>query len=249
MKICVLSGRYPATSFLSSENHRIYCSYHGYYYINCNWPTQAQNPYLHKFNYIDHYLTLFDFVFWIDDDAFFLDVTKPLNCFIPEHNIFLSICHSPDNKKIKTVFSSGSFMISSSLIGKLFVRRVLETNLEVVKKWWTPEKGFFTNGDQDIMIYLYLTSSEFQNKIKFFNHHAFNSRLKDLIEGDRVFLIHITGTSNHKLKTYKKLQSFLNVDRTLLNIKLHNDFKVIDTKSIFYKLKVKAYTIKKFLKI
>ncbi|MES2376909.1 MAG: hypothetical protein V4553_10035 [Bacteroidota bacterium] len=248
MKICVLSGRYPASDYLSAENHRIYCSYHGYYYIHCNWPTPAKNPYLNKFYFLRHYIDLFDYIFWIDDDAFFLDLNKPLAEFIPSNGHVLSICKSPSNKIIKTFFSSGSFMIDCKQ-SKEFVNAVLDTDLAMVKNWWKPEYGFFTNGDQDIMVFLYLTKHEYQDRFEFFDYMAFNSRPTDVQSGLAVFLVHFTGSSKTKKIAYKKIQSILNVDGSLISDNFKNDYKVIDTHTLYYILKNLYYRVKRTLHI
>ena len=247
MKICVLSGRYPIQNhFLSSENHRVYCSHHDYTYINCNWPTTSKNRYLNKIHFLKYYITLFDLIFWIDDDAFFLDIDKSLDEFIPTGNNFLSICKSPSNKKITTVFSSGSFMISCSK-GEEFVNAILESNLEKVKKWWKPEYGYFTNGDQDIMVYLYLTDDRFKGKIKLFDHNKFNSRIHDLEKEARIFLLHFTGSLNNKKRLYKSAQSKLAVGKLLLPDGAFKDYSIIDTSIIRYKLANVYYKLKNSL--
>src|SRR5262245_41615734 len=75
-RIAVVSGHYPASSFEAFVNHRAYCSRHGYTYIFANWPTGERNRYLNKIRYIQAYHSLFDYIFWIDDDAFFLDLDR-----------------------------------------------------------------------------------------------------------------------------------------------------------------------------
>lgn len=246
MKICVLSGHYPATEYMSADNHRIYCSHHGYHYIHCNWPTPAKNVYLNKFYFIQHYIDLFDYIFWIDDDAFFLDIKKGLEEFIPANENIISICKSPSNKAIKTVLNSGSFMICCKT-GKSFVDAVLSIDLMQVKSWWKPEYGLFTHSDQDIMVYLYLTHPDFHKKIKLYSHLKFNSRIADMRSGEKVFIIHLVG-SKHKTSTYKKLQTILNTDRSLINEQDKNGYKIIDPGKFLYILKRNYYRIRNLLK-
>jgi hypothetical protein len=82
-RVCILSGRFPPTEFLSSWNHRAYANRHGYTYIHCNWPTLAKNRYMTKFCFIQEYVRHFDFIFWIDDDAFFINIERPLSLLAP----------------------------------------------------------------------------------------------------------------------------------------------------------------------
>lgn len=246
--ICVLSGHYPASDYLSAENHRIYCSYHGYHYIHCNWPTPAKITFLNKIYFLQHYIGLFDYIFWLDDDAFFLDMEKSLDDFIPANGNIISICRSPSNKILKTLFSSGSFMLDCKK-GENFIDAVINTDLLQVKSWWKPEFGFFTGGDQDIMVYLYLTDPEFQHKFQLFDHMEFNSRVEDMEAGNKIFLIHITGTNSIKKKIYRKLQDKLNTDRSLINENSKNGYKVIDPSKLIYKLKMCYFRIMNLVRL
>mgnify|MGYP006272800899 CR=1 FL=1 len=82
-RIGVVSGRYPITRFRSPENHIAYCKQNGYTYIHCNWPTGEAIPYTNKIEYISYYLGMFEYVFWLDDDAFFVDFKKKLELLLP----------------------------------------------------------------------------------------------------------------------------------------------------------------------
>src|SRR4051794_22377744 len=167
--ICVVSGRYPASSFDSYVNHRVYCDRHGYTYVYCNWPTRARNPYFNKLEYLRHYYRHFEFLFWIDDDAFFMDLDKSLEQYLPSSDQFLSICASPDYKKIHTYVSSGQFALRCSDVGRTFLDDVTRVDLDAVKRWWQPELGFFSNGDQDAMVYLLRTKPEYADG--YVRHH------------------------------------------------------------------------------
>ena len=72
-KFAIISGRYPNTSFDSVVNHRIYADRYDLTYIHCNWPTKHKNLYFNKLQYLLEYIDIFDAIFWIDDDAFFID--------------------------------------------------------------------------------------------------------------------------------------------------------------------------------
>ena len=214
-RICVLSGRYPVSVFESYPNHKAYCDRHGYTYISCSWPTGAINPYINKMRYIQAYYHLFDFIFWIDDDAFFIDQSQPLDRHMPQSQNFLSICSSPDFKEIFTFISSGQFMLRCDKTGREFIDSVENTDLSVVKSWWTEEMGYYSNGDQDAMVYLLHTDNKFEG---YDRHHykEFNSRVENLLQGESVFLLHITGTEQRKWETYLRTQKYLNCGPTLL---------------------------------
>ena len=211
-KICVLSGRYPPSVFESHINHAIYCDINNYTYIYCNWPTRAKNRYMNKIEYIKTYYNFFDYIFWIDDDAFFIDMDKKLEEFLPVEKNFLSICRSPDYKKIHTYISSGQFMLKCSEKGRKFIDRVNTVDLLEVKNWWSDSLGYFSNGDQDAMVYLLLEDFNFNDMYKIYHHSKFNSRAEEIFkEGDyrNIFILHFTGTPERKKEDYIKIQKFL----------------------------------------
>lgn len=212
-RIAVVSGHYPGSSFPSSDNHRLYCDRHGYTYVWCSWPTRATNPYFNKFEFIRHYLDLFDLIFWIDDDAFFVDFDQPLDAILPSAECFLSICASPDYKSISTVVSSGQFALRCNDVGRAFVDEVLATDLDLVEAWWPDDAGFFTRGDQDAMVYLLRTREAYRTGVEIHHYSLFNSRLDDILgktpADGRVFLLHFTGPPERKRRDWSRAQAAL----------------------------------------
>ena len=202
--VLVVSGRYPATTFESAANHRAYCGEHGYTYVHCNWPTGQPVPYLNKIEYVLHLFDRFEWVFWIDDDAFFLDPTRSLDHLAPPAGKFMSVCASPTYKQLFTPISSGQFLIRTSDVARRFLATVRDTDLDVVRSWWTDDLGFFTGGDQDAMVYAMSTMPEFGAGIEVFDYSAFNSRIDDIAAGRRVFLIHFTGEQWIKRRDWKR---------------------------------------------
>lgn len=232
-KICVLSGRYPETEFRANINHYIYCEIHGYTYINCNWPTKAPNRYMNKIEYIKHYYHFFDYIFWIDDDAFFIDMKKGLEEFLPHKEIFLSICGSPDYKAIHTYISSGQFMIKCSDIGKKFIDEICNIDLSMVKDWWDDSLGYFTNGDQDAMVYLLKTDPVYKHGYERYHYSKFNSRVDDIFKQDGiegVFIVHITGKPLNKYKDYIRLQKLLNRSPSLVDRSIESGYNLRKTR-------------------
>lgn len=250
-RICVLSGRYPASKFESYLNHCVYCDYHQYTYIYCNWPTKTKNKYMNKIEYIKKYYRLFDYIFWIDDDAFFMNIEKSLDEFLPEKDIFLSICSSPDYKKIHTFISSGQFMLKCSERGRKFIDAIQEVDLLKVKKWWDDSLGYFTNGDQDAIVYLLKENSEFKDHFEKFHHKKFNSRAEEILkEGgvSNVFILHFTGTPVRKEEDYLKIQKFLKSSPSLVNASLTQNYNLVKKKSNIY-VRLYRYLKNKYLTI
>ena len=196
LKIGILSGYYPGTRFNSQVNHRIYASHHGYYYIFDSSPRFDKRKYIRKLEAVLEYLPLFDWIFWIDDDAYVTDINKQLESFIdlaPESDLI--VCKSPSTKEIFTKISSGQFLIRNTPKAIDFINKVINTEFETVKKWWTKEMGLFTKGDQDLMVYLLETDPEFSEDFSaIIDHNYFNNRNYEFSEKiDEHFLVHFTG--------------------------------------------------------
>lgn len=233
-RIAVISGRYPESTFGSSINHKAYCCQHGYTYIYCNWPTDAGNPYMNKIRYIQEYYAGFDYIFWIDDDAFFMDHSVGLEGFIPKNDDFLSICCSPDFKNIKTFVSSGTFMLKCSELGRCFIDSIYSVDLSMVRAWWPPSLGYFSNGDQDAMIFLMMSDSRFSGFSRY-HYSRFNSRVENLLNNDPVFVLHFTGSMAVKTANLRRVQLFLRCGRSLLPGSLEQTLRIsyVDRRRLF----------------
>ena len=222
MKVCIISGRYPVSIFNSSINHKLYADKWGYTYINCNYPTKAKNPYLNKIYYILSYIDCYDYIVWIDDDAFFFDFNKDIMQFAPKGDHFISICKSPSFKELKTFLSSGQFILKRNDLSKKFLEDVLNTDLKNVKKWWRDDLGYFTKGDQDIMVYLLLEMGPFKKGYILHDYKEFNSRVENFFDEDThiPFILHFTATpgiKSAKENNYKKIQKKLNLHSSLVS--------------------------------
>lgn len=218
MKVCIVSGRYPATDFDSAINHKVYADRYGYTYAHCNWPTKEQNRYLNKMHYIRMYIDAYDYIVWIDDDAFFFDFEKDIMMYAPTGEAFLSICKSPSYKTLKTFFSSGQFILKSSKESKDFIDQVIQQDLNVVKSWWTEDLGYFSNGDQDAMIYLLKTNPIFKNATILHDYKSFNSRPENLFKDDvhHPMILHFTGKVEIKKHNYEEVQEKLHLHSSLV---------------------------------
>ncbi len=224
--VLVVSGRYPATSFESAANHRAYCGEHGYTYVHCNWPTGQPIPYLNKIEYVLYLFDRFDWVFWIDDDAFFLDPSRSLDHLTPPAGKFLSICASPTYKPLFTPISSGQFLIRTTDVARRFLTTVRDADLAVVRDWWTDDLGFFTGGDQDAMVHAMSTVPEFGDGIEVFDYAEFNSRIDDVAAGRPVFLLHFTGEQWIKRRDWKRAAKLTGRGPELLPSELAQRYRV-----------------------
>lgn len=210
MKIGIISYCDKIRTF-ASVNHQYYADRHGYTYIYDIAPTHHE-VFKNKVEKLIKFVDLFDYIFWIDDDAFFTNFSQPLEPFIKKgKKSDLIYCASPKNNGIWTYISSGNFFLKNTRKTKDFLRAVLDTPLEEVEAKWNKEKyGHYTIGDQDIMTHLLFTDKRFLGK-KFhvaLPYEEFNTRPfhfnKKLNEH---FLVHFTGKEKYQ-QSLKFAQKF-----------------------------------------
>jgi hypothetical protein len=207
MKIGILSGYHPNFRFESPINHKAYADTHGHYYIyNFTPERHRQRKFFFKIQTILRYIDLFDWIFWIDDDAYFTNFSIPLTNFLnlvgDEHML---ICSSPSTKKLFTKFSSGQFFLKSSLQAKDFLNAVMAVDMETVRAFWRDELGYYADGDQEAMVYLSETDPRFSSAfIKIVDHYKFNNRDFEYKNGlNEHFLVHFTGTQKQRKRPLK----------------------------------------------
>lgn len=204
-RIGILSGYYPGLRFNSPVNHRLYASRHGYRYIFDSTPRFDKRTYMRKLEAVLEYIELFDWLFWIDDDAYFTDSSIPLERFIDlAPHADLIVCKSPSTKDIFTRISSGQFLIRNTPLARRFIQEALATDLSEVQKWWKSHLGMFTKGDQDAMVYLLESQPDFAAPFcSILDHNNFNNRgfeyKKQLSEH---FLVHFTGKQKIRDKAF-----------------------------------------------
>ena len=247
--VCILSGRYPASPYDSPANHKIYADIFGYNYIHCNWPSPSENRYLNKVRYVLQYFDLFDYIIWIDDDAFFYDFEKDIMDYAPKGDKFISLCKSPDFKELKTYLSSGQFIVKTNDIARDLFEKMLVLSHDTVKEWWTPEMGYYTNGDQDLLIYLLLNDPTFKDGFDLHNYKSFNSRIENLFGTDPhdPLILHFTGKPEIKWEHYQKVQVKFSLHSSLAPITLARKYFLASNRP-FRKKKGLRTTLRKWLK-
>lgn len=216
MKLGILSGHYPGVRFNSQINHKCYADSHGYHYIFNGSPEPDRRRYFSKIETILRYLPLFDWIFWIDDDAYFTDFRIPLTRFLDASSAAeFVICKSPSTKTLFTKFSSGQFLLQNSPRAHEFLRAVLAVDLAAVKEAWRDELGYFTRGDQDAMVHLVETDPRFSGGFcRILDHDCFNNRDFEYRNSiDEHFLVHFTGRT--KQQSMQEFVERLGVNRYL----------------------------------
>ena len=187
---------------LAHVNHQLYATANDHVYIFDVAPTESWK-FMAKIEKIGKFLPLFDWLFWIDDDAFIMNRSVRLQSFIdeaPEATIIM--CTSPIRDGVWTWVSSGNFLIRNTPEAIGFLYEVRRTDLEKVRAWWDSEVyGHFTRGDQDAMVYLLNTHPIYSREgfLAKLPYTAFNSRPEHFTHPRDHFLVHFTGQNKREL--------------------------------------------------
>lgn len=197
MRIRIVSGT-DRLLLRSDENHRRYATRHGYEYRFDTAPyANLRTPHFRKLHSVQSALDGSDWVFWLDDDAFFTDMSVRLDTFLNDlrSDTFLVICASPVNPEGGWTFlSSGQFFLKNEARAHDFLRKVLATPVETAQAWWDSARyGMFTGGDQDSIVYT-LVNEDWLQFTKVYPYNAFNNRPYHYDQRlDEHFLVHFPG--------------------------------------------------------
>ena len=159
-------------------NHRIYADRLGVDYLFDATPGPLPTALDQKLAAVLRALPLREWVFWIDDDAFFTSLDVDIRSFADD-DADLVVCSSPVNPEGGWTFVSfGQFLIrrTPAMLGLL--AEVAATDLDEVKGWWDPERyGIFTNTDQDALVYqLARDDAPWAGRWRRLEWQSFNSR-------------------------------------------------------------------------
>jgi hypothetical protein len=183
----IISGSFPKR-FSSDINHRHYAEQHGYKYIFDDNKYDIQSVFDHKQKSILSLPIDNEWWMWIDDDAFFMQVEVAIGA-MPDDKLFV-FPKSPVNPEGGWTFiSSGNFFFKNTKEVHNFFIMVLNTDIDLVKDWWTDDLGMFTHGDQDKIVYN-LKETPMLNYTEIVGWELFNARPYHFKESNDYFLVH-----------------------------------------------------------
>ena len=154
-RICILSSCNHIRT-LAHINHSYYAEQHGYVYVFDISPVAEEYFCQSKIKRILNFLPHFDYVFWIDDDAFFTNFDQPISALLSgDSHADIIVCKSPVNRGRWTYINAGVMLIKNTDKSIRFLEKVVSADVKSISdNWDTSEFGIFTNGDQDVLIYL-----------------------------------------------------------------------------------------------
>ena len=221
--ICLVSGgQYRKDSLdriASRTNHNCYAKKHGYSYLCINkFYPNLQKPYFFKISAVKEVLPNYEWVVWLDNDTFFTDFSSSYfsELVVAAENNWLIIADSPKLANRKSpIVNSGIFLIKNTQKAFAFLDEILLTPLEQIKSCYNESKyGFWTNGDQDSIIYI--CDKNNWEGVKIINHNLMNSRIYEYTNSiEDHFILHLPGVKN-KLLTLNSFARKFNCDLSLI---------------------------------
>jgi hypothetical protein len=201
------------------------------YRLECGPFPGLRNPFYFKETAVKGALARYDWVIWMDDDAFFTDFdstvfTEQLQLAEDAGKMFI-VGDSPTNERGEwTTFNAGIFCIRNDPRSFALLDRVLDISLEDVKAWWKPEVyGKFTNGDQDSLVYAIETGG-LHDDIAIIDHRLINARPYEYERSaSDHFVCHFPGVADKQIAISEFGNKF-DVDDTLMSAALRSAYSV-----------------------
>jgi hypothetical protein len=220
----IVSGGFPAR-YSSHVNHATYARLHGLVY---HWDTKKRDglktPHFHKISAVLDVLDRHDWVLWLDDDAFFTDLSQDMRRFVDDvpDDIFFVACRSPINPQGGwTLLNSGVFFIRNSADGRRLLTETLSTTETEVNANWKPDiYGLLTSGEQDHIIHV-LHRDGLLGRIILHDWSAFNARPYHWPEGAPAELypvVHFPGTPGDREEAIAAFAARFGRDATMIAV-------------------------------
>lgn len=187
-------------------NHAHYAQARGYQYTFDATPYPLRNRYDQKLHAIIGALEGWvapvsdrddDWLVWIDDDAYFMQLGTPVEKFLPEGD--LAICRSPVRSDHEwSAINSGVMLIRRSHRSLALFKAVLATDFEVVRNWWDSAAHgpvMVEGGDQERLLYQ-IEAGCSGASVSFHPAEDFNARIYQFTRPDEHFICHLA--SHHR---------------------------------------------------
>lgn len=180
-KICLISGADEIRT-RAYINHYIYAREHGLdYRLECGLDDDIRTKYDYKTSIMRRILPYYDWVVWIDDDAYFTDFeADDINDHIKQaenENKFLVIADGPlEPNGFWSKINTGVLALKNCEESFKLLTDFHNLPLDEVRAWWDDERdGLFTNGDQD-QLWMALNTTGLLDKTLIVDSQRFNSR-------------------------------------------------------------------------
>jgi hypothetical protein len=208
-KTIIISGA-DSYRFNAHINHQRYADAQGIDY-QFHKSENLSNPFFTKcYAILDSFEKGYEYVLWIDDDAFFINLTWDCTSIFKQYEEDVIVTQGRTNKKSGiTLFNNGVMFIRNTPDMNSLFRSIPETSWEEIQKNWNLEWGPCEGNDQPRMIYL--TQVRHPGTVKILEYPGFNAheitfkQQKDFLKTNPP-IAHITGTNKEgKIKRFTEV--------------------------------------------
>jgi len=217
--VCIVSGS-TLLRLPSPINHKIYADRQGVdFRLECGPVGPLKNRFYFKLKVLANLVPKYDWVLWIDDDAFFTNLSVDLHAFIrarrPDTLITLADGRVRPGGQW-TRINTGVMLVRSCREAVELFERCLATDINVVRQWWDPEQhGMFTASDQDTLLREHLTAPD-KGYVDIVPHLELNAREYHFSQQlDEHFVCHFPGLPD-KMTAIRKFGHRFGVGPTLV---------------------------------
>jgi hypothetical protein len=229
--VCLVSGG-DRVRLPSPVNHKVFATLAGMdYRLECGPFRDLRSRYYFKLAAVAAVLHRYDWVVWMDDDAFVVDVTSTVLHDLLRHaerdGKFLVVADSPKRSPTRwTRINTGVFALRNDERSRRLLDTALAADLATVRAWWDPERhGLFTNGDQDA-VYWALATTSLLPDVLLVPHTSINARPEAFTSPENVlFVCHFPGVAD-KVIAISEVAERLGRDMTLLPADVRAGFGV-----------------------
>lgn len=180
-RVCLVSGG-DEVRLRSYVNHQIYAQEHGLdYRLEIGLGEGVTNKFFYKTTILRRILPGYDWIAWLDDDAFFTNFTRDtigeLVDAAESEGKFLVVAEGPEEPNgFWSRINTGVILLKNDSRGEKLLDRMWNADLSSVRAWWDDTRdGVFTGGDQDQMWWV-LQETGLISDTTIVGHRELNSR-------------------------------------------------------------------------
>eukprot|EP00053_Salpingoeca_punica_P005000 m.52147 g.52147 ORF g.52147 m.52147 type:complete len:395 (-) comp13045_c0_seq1:568-1752(-) len=215
--ISLFAGSHASFADYARKNKMQYAARHGYDFIDVGEEAfmaalgaeAPEDMLFHKIPALLHYLPLYDWVFWSDADALFVNQSIPLEWFIDVRADVIFPAGPPSNKRYSGFINSGHFLIRDSEWTTEFLQAtwnlksapcdIAVNKSALLNGWWNVclKSGRCCEmGEQSAFMILLADNPAWLPHVKYVGFRDFNSLYPYYGEGDLV--VHFAGIPNQE---------------------------------------------------
>ncbi|GAB2537749.1 glycosyltransferase family protein [Brachybacterium huguangmaarense] len=213
-RLAIVTGG-SAVRYYSHLNQAIFAAEHGFAHrLELSVARDVFSPYWYKFLAIRRTLPDYDWILWMDDDAYFTDWgghrIEDLLERLEAEDRFLAISEgAPELDGSWTRVNSGVMLLRNDPRSTRLLDLASSAHPSAVREWWDDDRdGMFTDGDQDTIWWALSTAPELHDGFVVTDHRLLNSRAEYYESLDDATIVHFPGPGDKELRMWSFAQRF-----------------------------------------